>query len=205
MRILLACLLSSFAFAEDLYFAQSAAGADTGESCAAAHGAIWFNTLGNWGAGVGKISPGDTAHLCGVITTALTAHGSGSSGSPIVILFEPGAKMGVLIRGVQRTESLVCFFPLIGQINGPCIHHKVAVKVDIARLLLRQKKAKRVTALGKMLLEPGPEGRLNIIGILWEYDKGQASIPTVGPLSLREFRPRVALPVLSQGDDTELA
>ena len=79
--------------AEDLYVAQVDSGAADGSSCANSHSASWFNTSGNWGAGAGKIGAGDTVHLCGTITTTLTVQASGSSGTPITILFESGAKL----------------------------------------------------------------------------------------------------------------
>lgn len=55
-----------------------------------------FNTATNWGTGSGKIGPGTTVNLCGTFTFAagtsgLTVHGSGTSGSPITILFQSGA------------------------------------------------------------------------------------------------------------------
>lgn len=87
--LLLPCLV----YAEDIYIAQTAQGGNTGADCANAHVTSWFNTSGNWGEGTGKIGPGDTAHLCGTITSWLTAQASGSNGSPITIKFEDGAKM----------------------------------------------------------------------------------------------------------------
>ena len=65
-------------------------------SCANAYPVSFFNTEGNWGAGAGQIGPGTTVHLCGTLTfnpgaTGLTVYGSGTSGQPITILFEPGA------------------------------------------------------------------------------------------------------------------
>lgn len=89
---ILTLLWFSPSFAEDIYVAQTAAGSDTGSSCSSAHSITWLNTSGNWGIGSSKVSAGDTVHLCGTITTALTVQASGSSGLPITILFEPGAK-----------------------------------------------------------------------------------------------------------------
>ena len=89
--IVMLVLLSAACCAEDLYVAQSSAGDDSGSSCANAKSAVWFNTAGSWGAGAAKISAGDTAHLCGTITSALEVGGSGSSGSPITVKFETGA------------------------------------------------------------------------------------------------------------------
>ena len=81
----------------NIYIAQNAAGANSGADCADAHSAAWFNTSANWGSGATQIGPGDTVHLCGTFAAAtanssmLTVQGSGSSGSPITILFESGA------------------------------------------------------------------------------------------------------------------
>jgi hypothetical protein len=79
-----------------LYFAATAAGADTGADCANAHATSWFNASSSWGSGAGKIGPGTVVHLCGVIdvpagTTGLTFQGSGTATAPITLLFEPGA------------------------------------------------------------------------------------------------------------------
>ena len=81
-------------FAEDIYISETLQGADTGSNYSNSHSASWFNTSGNWAnpKQSGKIGPGDTAHLCGTITTQLTTQVSGNSGSPITILFESGAK-----------------------------------------------------------------------------------------------------------------
>ncbi len=92
-------VIGSFAFTEnisaaDVYITQTAGGSDNGASCTDAHSIAWLNTAGNWAnpKQAGKVGPGDTVHLCGTLTTALTIQGSGSSGSPITILFEPDAK-----------------------------------------------------------------------------------------------------------------
>jgi hypothetical protein len=79
--------------ANDIYIAQNAAGANNGSACANAYPVGFFNIAGNWGAGSSQIGSGTTVHLCGTISTALTFNGSGASGSPIVLLFEPGAQM----------------------------------------------------------------------------------------------------------------
>lgn len=96
-------------WAEDIYVAQTAQGGDTGADAANAHSAAWFNDSGNWGAGAGKISAGDTAHLCGTITNVLTVQGSGTAGNSITVLFETGSKIsnpcfgdaiaGILVAG----------------------------------------------------------------------------------------------------------
>jgi hypothetical protein len=92
--ILFSCTM---AFAEDIYIAQTAAGGNTGVNCSNAHSITWLNTSGNWGTGADKVSAGDTVHLCGSFTTGLTAQASGSSGSPITLLFEPGAKFSTAV------------------------------------------------------------------------------------------------------------
>ena len=83
------------AAASDIYIAQSATGTVNGADCNDAYAVSFFNTSSNWASTStsGKISPGVTVHLCGIITSVLTAQGSGSSGSPITILFEAGAKL----------------------------------------------------------------------------------------------------------------
>lgn len=82
--------------ANDIYLAQNSAGAGDGSSCSNAKPVSFFNSSGNWGTGASQIGPGDTVHLCGTISaaagsTALTFQGSGTSGSPITLLFESGA------------------------------------------------------------------------------------------------------------------
>lgn len=84
--------------AANIYIAQNAAGANTGADCADAHSEAWFNASSNWGSGSAQIGPGTTVHVCGTFTggaggSGLTAQGSGTSGNPITILFEQGAKM----------------------------------------------------------------------------------------------------------------
>jgi hypothetical protein len=85
---------------EQIYLAATFAGGNTGANCANAKAYTFFNSATNWSATVlpsdGKISPGDTVHLCGTFTgtagtTLLTFQGSGLSGNPITLLFESGA------------------------------------------------------------------------------------------------------------------
>ncbi len=90
-------------WAADFYIAQTQAGSNDGSSCVNAHAPTWFNTAANWAnpEQAGKVGPGDTVHLCGTFTFPandsinglLKIPGSGSAGSPITILFEPGAKL----------------------------------------------------------------------------------------------------------------
>ncbi|HVW84828.1 MAG TPA: hypothetical protein VHB50_09105 [Bryobacteraceae bacterium] len=84
------------ASAKDIYIAQNASGGANGQDCADALAATFFNASGNWGTGASQIGPGTTVHLCGTFTggpgaTALTFQGSGASGNPITLLFEPNA------------------------------------------------------------------------------------------------------------------
>ena len=79
--------------ANDLYVAQSVTGAANGSSCANADSVAWFNSSANWGSGASQIGPGTTVHLCGTISTPMTAQGSGTSGSPLTILWETNAKL----------------------------------------------------------------------------------------------------------------
>jgi hypothetical protein len=75
------------------YFAQTAQGANNGADCADAFayndGTHGWNVAGNWVAG-------NTLHTCATVTiptntTGMVAAGSGTSSSPITVLFEPGA------------------------------------------------------------------------------------------------------------------
>ena len=92
-------MLNTVAMGADIYITQNTSGLDTGANCANAHSAVWFNTSNKWNAGAGTVMPGDTVHLCGTFTFAandstnglLRIGGSGTSGSPITVLFEPGA------------------------------------------------------------------------------------------------------------------
>jgi hypothetical protein len=90
--VILSFFWFSTAFAEEIYISQTATGGNTGTDCANAHSMAWLNTTGNWGAGAGKVSAGDTVHLCGTLASSLAIGGSGSAGNPITILFEFGAK-----------------------------------------------------------------------------------------------------------------
>jgi hypothetical protein len=88
-------LAAGFSSASDIYIAQNAGGANTGADCADAHAASWFNSSSNWGSGGGQIGPGTTVHLCGTFTSQMNGQGSGSSGSPITVLFESGGQISV--------------------------------------------------------------------------------------------------------------
>jgi hypothetical protein len=57
------------------------------------HPPSWFNNSANWGSGSSQIGAGTIVHLCGTFTNAFTAQGNGSSGNPVTILWESGAKL----------------------------------------------------------------------------------------------------------------
>lgn len=121
IRFLLTALLflsCAPAWAEDIYIAQTAAGADTGANCANAHSAAWFNTAGNWGGGAGEIDPGDTAHLCGTISTQLTVQASGTVGNLITIRFEDGAKLSKASWNGAALVSNKDYIVIDGGTNG---------------------------------------------------------------------------------------
>ena len=90
-------LTAAFSSASDIYIAQNSAGGNTGADCADAHAVSWFNSSSNWGSKAGLIGPGTTVHLCGTFTASAGASGylsfqaSGTSSSPITLLFESGA------------------------------------------------------------------------------------------------------------------
>ena len=69
-----------------LYAAQASAGSNNGTSCANAEAVSVLSTSTDW-------VPGKTIHLCGTITSSITAEGSGTSGNPITVDWEPGATM----------------------------------------------------------------------------------------------------------------
>ena len=76
-----------------IYVAQSSAGSGSGADCGDAKSVSFFDNASSWGTGAGQIGPGVTVDLCGTISSALTAQGSGTSSSPITVLWQPGATM----------------------------------------------------------------------------------------------------------------
>jgi len=107
-------------FADDFYIAQSSAGSANGADCADALAVMWLNTSGNWAnpKAAGQIGPGDTVHLCGTISSNLAIQDSGSSGSPITILFESGANLSqpFMQGGLQLNN--VSYITVDGGTNG---------------------------------------------------------------------------------------
>lgn len=130
MRVLLAFLCSAIAFgANSVYLGQASAGANDGSSCANQKVYTYFNSASNWSATptVIQIGPATTVHLCGTITGSastnsqgLTAQGviasgtSGTSGNPITIVFEAGAKMSTGYWGTAITLTNQQYFIVDG-------------------------------------------------------------------------------------------
>lgn len=94
MKRMLALLLAltSVAAAETLYVAQTATGNGSGADANNRMAVTTASTSTAWAAGAGKISAGDTLSLGGVFSSRLMLAGSGAAGSPVLVLFEPGAK-----------------------------------------------------------------------------------------------------------------
>jgi hypothetical protein len=97
MFVILATGFSAATAAANIYIAQNAAGGNTGADCADAYAVSWFNNSSNWGSNAAQIGPGTTVHLCGTFTSQINGQGSGSSGSPITVLFESGAQISVQV------------------------------------------------------------------------------------------------------------
>lgn len=90
--------------AEDIYAGHASAGAATGANCSnRVAAASFFNNSSNWGAGAGKISPGDTFHICQsetlTVADKLIFQGSGSAGNVIWLQFDANAKMSAATWG----------------------------------------------------------------------------------------------------------
>lgn len=96
-KIVLLLLLSACwtglaqASAANIYITQT--GATSGVCVTSVQTPTFFNTSGNWGAGAGQIGLDTVVHLCGTITTTPVFQGSGTSGHPITLKFETGARI----------------------------------------------------------------------------------------------------------------
>jgi hypothetical protein len=90
---------ASTARASDTYVAQNASASGNGSSCSAARAVGSLNS-GDW-------TPGNTIHLCGTISSTLDAQGSGSSGSPVTVVFESGASITVPACGANGCINLM--------------------------------------------------------------------------------------------------
>lgn len=88
----------------DYYIAQTGQAALLNSALGSPAVVSTFNNLANWNATPGqsgKICPGDTVHLVGVISTPLIIQLSGSAGNIITILFSPGASMQAPVFSVS--------------------------------------------------------------------------------------------------------
>jgi hypothetical protein len=71
-------------------------GGGSGICTSSTHNPAWFNNSANWGSGGSSIGPGSIVHLCGTFSAGAGAdsylqfQGSGTSSSPITLLFESG-------------------------------------------------------------------------------------------------------------------
>lgn len=83
----------------NVFVSQAGAGTQDGSTCGNAKPASFFNNSANWGAGGAQIGSDTVVHLCGTITTTLAFQGSGTSGHPITLFFEPGAKISQTFCG----------------------------------------------------------------------------------------------------------
>ena len=68
----------------DYYAAQAAQGSGNGSSCSNAAAVSTLSSATEW-------TPGNVIALCGTITSSVTAEGSGTSGNPITVYWEPNA------------------------------------------------------------------------------------------------------------------
>lgn len=101
--------------AKDFYIAANQASTGSGTGCSTAKPVSWFNNTANWGSGTAQIGPATTVHLCGTFTASpganlLTFHHSGTAGTPITLLFEPGSVLqapyfGILIHAAINTNG----------------------------------------------------------------------------------------------------
>jgi hypothetical protein len=78
-----------FSSATNVYITPN--GASQGNCTTSPQTPAWFNSAANWGGAANQIGPGTTVLLCGTITTPLTFQGSGSSASPVTVIFDTGA------------------------------------------------------------------------------------------------------------------
>ena len=103
-------LMALPATGKDFYIAASQAGNGLGTDCASAKPYSWFNNSA-WGSGPSQIGPGTTVHVCGTINGSagqnlLAFRGSGASGAPIKLLFEPGAVLQASYFGIGGQAAI---------------------------------------------------------------------------------------------------
>jgi len=118
----------------NIYIAQSAAGAQNGSDCADAYAYTFFNNPANWTTGTPSstlIGPGTMVHLCGTFTgtagaAEFTFQGSGTSGNPITILFEKDASLTAPYWGDGSHGAITCsgysYVTVDGGTNGSILN-----------------------------------------------------------------------------------
>src|SRR5215472_15667372 len=119
------CLFAVPSEAAAIFVAQASAGGNTGADCANAR-ALSSLAAGDWVAG-------NAIHLCGTITSTISAQGNGSSGNVISVIFETGANITVASCGTNgciglkgRSWILVDGSPIaapcgyVNQVDTPC-------------------------------------------------------------------------------------
>lgn len=94
---------NAHAQAANVYVTQT--GATSGACTSGVQSVAWFNNSVDWGTGGTQIGPGTVVHLCGTATTTLAFQGSGTSGHPITLLFDTGAKISQTFCGAGGSST----------------------------------------------------------------------------------------------------
>jgi hypothetical protein len=89
-------LVSSLSLANNTFYAQKAAGSANGSSCA--------NALAI-GSGF-KASAGNTATLCGTISSTFTVSGAGNSGNPAIVAFDCASSANISMPAIPAAGGL---------------------------------------------------------------------------------------------------
>ena len=92
--IFLVKISSALGSATNVYITQT--GSPSGQCTTNVQTPAFFNTAANWGSGSTQIGPGTTVLICGTFTGAAGAtefsfQGSGSTGNPVILLFDANA------------------------------------------------------------------------------------------------------------------
>jgi hypothetical protein len=84
-----------------IYVSQAGSGTGDGSSSSNRASLSWLNDSANWGSDASDVNAGDTVSLSGTFTSRLVVAGSGSAGSPVLIILEPGAKFSKAYWGTD--------------------------------------------------------------------------------------------------------
>jgi hypothetical protein len=114
-----------------IFYCQASAGSNNGTTCGncyAVHDATnGFNAAAKWGAGATQIGSDTVVHFCGTYTgtageqDVFFFQGSGTSGHPITLLFEPNAKLTSPVWGTFSGAPITnhqSFIVIDGGTNG---------------------------------------------------------------------------------------